>query len=114
MNKTKLLIPAIKIKKDDILYEYSNPIEAQKKAFEYLGDLGHLYKSINPKKKYMIYDTINNKWVYFGSMNPPMEDFLKHKNIIRRNNYRKRATNIKGNWKDNPFSPNNLSINILW
>ena len=32
----------------------------------------------------------------------------------RRNAYLKRATNIKGNWKDNKYSPNNLAINILW
>jgi hypothetical protein len=32
----------------------------------------------------------------------------------RRKLYRMRATNIKGNWKDNKFSPNNLAINILW
>lgn len=31
-----------------------------------------------------------------------------------RRNYRKRATNIKGNWRNNPISPNNLAIRILW
>ena len=33
---------------------------------------------------------------------------------MKRNAYLKRATNIKGNWKDNKYSPNNLAINILW
>lgn len=32
----------------------------------------------------------------------------------KRHNYVKRASNIKGNWKSNPLSPNNLAINILW
>jgi hypothetical protein len=32
----------------------------------------------------------------------------------RRELYRARATNIKGHWKDNKYSPNNLAINILW
>ena len=32
----------------------------------------------------------------------------------RRDAYRARATNIKGNWKANKYSPNNLAINILW
>jgi len=32
----------------------------------------------------------------------------------RRKLYRGRASNIKGNWKENKFSPNNLAINILW
>jgi DNA adenine methylase len=32
----------------------------------------------------------------------------------RREAYRARATKIKGNWKANKYSPNNLAINILW
>ena len=34
--------------------------------------------------------------------------------LQKRNNYLKRATNIKGNWKYNMMSPNNLAIRILW
>jgi len=37
------------------------------------------------------------------------EEALKH-----RKNYLARASKIKGNWKDNIKSPNNLTINILW
>jgi DNA adenine methylase len=37
------------------------------------------------------------------------EDADKHRDA-----YRARATKIKGNWKDNKYSPNNLAINILW
>ncbi len=36
-------------------------------------------------------------------------DLLKH-----RARYLARATKIKGNWKDDPQSPNNLAIKILW
>jgi DNA adenine methylase len=32
----------------------------------------------------------------------------------RRKAYRARATKIKGNWKADKYSPNNLAINILW
>jgi len=42
------------------------------------------------------------------------EDFTKHKNLKRRQNYLTRSTNIKGDWKKNKYSPNNLSIHILW
>ena len=42
------------------------------------------------------------------------EDFTKHKNEERRQDYLSRATKIKGNWKNNKYSPNNLAINILW
>ena len=31
-----------------------------------------------------------------------------------RERYLKRATKIRGDWQDNPFSANNLSINLLW
>lgn len=108
------LIPANLIPKNDILYKYSNPIEAQINTHNYLGNDTILYKSTNPKKKYMIFDYNNNKWIYFGSLNPPYEDYLKHKNNIRKMNYIKRASHIPGNWKNNLYSSNNLSINILW
>ncbi len=32
----------------------------------------------------------------------------------RRKAYLARATKIKQNWKDDPYSKNNLSINLLW
>ena len=32
----------------------------------------------------------------------------------KRFNYLARATKIKGKWKDDPVSKNNLAINILW
>jgi hypothetical protein len=31
-----------------------------------------------------------------------------------RKSYLSRATKIKGNWKSNKYSPNNLAIRILW
>ena len=33
---------------------------------------------------------------------------------MKRNAYLSRATKIKGDWKDNKYSPNNLAINLLW
>lgn len=69
-----------------------------------------MYKSNN--KKYMIYDDKNNKWVHFGSIK--YEDYLKHNDKFRQMKYLKRALGIKGNWRENKLSPNNLSINILW
>lgn len=32
----------------------------------------------------------------------------------RRRLYLSRATKIKGAWRDDPFSPNNLAIHLLW
>ena len=104
------LIPANKIPKSDNVWEYSNPKEAQKKAFEYLGSDAVIYRSDKPDKKFMIND--NGKWVHFGQMG--YEDYLKHKNFERMKRYRSRATNMKGEWRTNPYSANNLSINVLW
>ena len=107
-------IIANKIKKSDILYQFSNPKKAQQNAYNYLGDDAILYKSTKFNKKYMIYDKNNDKWVHFGSLYPSYEDFLKHNDINRKNRYLRRASNMKGDWKDNPYSSNNLSINLLW
>lgn len=94
------------------LLKYSNPVEAQKKAIEYLGKDAILYTSTDAKKKYSIYDPNTNKYINFGAMG--YGDFTFHKDKDKQKRYLARATKIKGNWKDNKYSPNNLAINILW
>jgi hypothetical protein len=93
------------------LEEFSNYKQAQKMTNKYFGKPTKLYISDKPNKKYYILDD-NNKKIYFGQMG--YEDFTKHKDEERRKAYRNRAENIKGNWKTNKYSPNNLAINILW
>lgn len=93
------------------LIKYSDPIEVQRRAYQLFGrHRGELWLSSRKDKKYMIYD--GSKFVHFGQMF--YEDFTKHKNFIRRENYLKRASQIKGDWESNPYSPNNLSIFLLW
>ena len=94
------------------LFNWSDPHLAQKKAYKYLGNSADLFVSDKKNKKYQIYDPNNEKWISFGQMQ--YEDFTKHNDKKRQANYLKRASNIKGDWKDNPYSPNNLSIHILW
>ena len=94
------------------LYTYSNPRQVQKMAYKYLGKTAKIYPSTKHAKKYQIYDTIHDKWVYFGQMG--YEDFTKHKNKTRRKNYLSRSRKIKGDWKKNRYSPNNLAIHLLW
>ena len=94
------------------LLKWSDPNEAQKQAFKYLGPSAILYKSEHQNKKYKIFDPFLNKWVHFGQMG--YEDFTRHQNLDRRASYLARATNMRGNWRNNPYSANNLSINILW
>jgi hypothetical protein len=96
------------------LLKNSNPETVFKKAKEIYGNDVKLLQSSKPEKKYMIYDPNKNKWVHFGQLYPPMEDFTKHQDESRRDRYLKRATKIKGKWRKNPYSPNNLSIKLLW
>jgi len=97
---------------DKDILEYSNPTKVFKKAKEYLGDNVEIQLSTNPKKKYMVLDPHTNKWIHFGQMG--YEDFTKHKDPVRRHNYLQRTLFMRGDWKHNKYSPNNLSRNILW
>jgi hypothetical protein len=94
------------------LIKYSNLKIAQRNAHKYLGKTAKLYPSKNKLKKYSIFDPIHKKWINFGQLG--YEDFTKHRDKKRRQNYLSRSTKIKGNWKNNRYSPNNLSIHILW
>lgn len=96
---------------DDVIWEYSNPLEAQQKAFKIYGPTAILYRSKAKNKKYSIISPLG-KIINFGQIG--YEDFLKHKNIARKYNYLTRTANIKGRWKDDGYSANNLSRNILW
>jgi hypothetical protein len=47
--------------------------------------------------------------------------YLEHINEVpkgtadkKRNTFHKSHTKIKGDWKDNDYSPNNLALRILW
>ena len=72
-------------------------------------------KSVEPStrknKKYMILND-NKKYVHFGDSR--YEDYTKHQDKERLKRYLDRATKIKGDWKKDKYSPNNLAINLLW
>jgi hypothetical protein len=113
MPMTGILLPAKNIPKKDAIWKWSNPLQAQKMSTKLFGKRrGMLYRSTRKNKKYEIYDDKHRRMVSFGQMN--YEDFTKHKSRKRRHNYRTRSGKIKGDWKRNPFSPNNLSRKILW
>lgn len=69
--------------------------------------------SNNPKYK-LYYDgvnfgsSINNDYILYLLINGK-EEALKH-----RKNYLIRSSKIKGEWKNNEISPNNLSRIIIW
>ena len=101
-----------KSKYNNNIYKYSNPRQAQKMAYKYLGKTAKLYPARNSKKKYSIYDKKNGKWINFGQIG--YEDYTKHHDKTRRRNYLTRTKFMQGNWKNNKYSANNLSRNILW
>ena len=80
------------------LRKFSNPEVAQKMAYKYLGKNADLYPSWKEDKKYVIYNPEKNKFIHFGQMK--YEDFTKHQDKERRERYLQRATNIKGQWKN--------------
>jgi len=77
----------------------------------------------NTGKNKLMYESPDG-FVHFGNPDYPdyiIYSFLEHKGEVdegtadkRRELYRARATNIKGNWEKNKYSANNLAINILW
>lgn len=94
--------------------KYSNPKIVQQRAFELYGKNAIVYFSSRTTKKYMIEDPNTGKMVYFGQYDPPMEDYTKHQDETRRENYLTRSSRIRGNWKNNDYSPNLLSMRLLW
>lgn len=95
------------------LLKISNPKEVIKKAQQYFNNPDiKVYLSNKKNKKYAIYDPINKKLVHFGQMG--FEDWTFHKDDKRRQNYLLRASHIKGEWKNNLYSANNMSMHILW
>ena len=99
------------MKSKEIL-KFSNPKKAFANARKYLGRAVKIRLSSREDKKYMVYDPTKEIWVHFGQMG--YEDFTKHKDSERREDYLNRSANIEGDWKDNPYSANNLARKILW
>jgi len=101
------------------LSDYSDFDTVLSRAELYYGNDVILKKSTIKTKKYMIFDPNNNKFIHFGQMG--YKDFTKYVQIydIKRANehrirYLKRALSIRGKWINNPYSPNFLSILLLW
>jgi hypothetical protein len=95
----------------DAIWDYSNPLKAQQKAFKIYGANAILYRSQKKDKKYSI-KAPDGKMVSFGQMG--FEDHTKHGDPVRQMKFLNRTSNYRGNWKENPYSPNNLSRRILW
>ena len=94
--------------KEEEIKKYSNPIEALKKIKKLLGEDVKLFISTRKNKKYMV-ENPSGQMVHFGFFG--MEDYLKHKNKLRRDRFRIR--NKKWAMADK-WTPAWLSYHILW
>jgi hypothetical protein len=101
------------------LSDYSDFEAVLSKAKHYYGEDVILKKSTRKTKKYMIYNKKTNKYVHFGAMG--YLDYTKYLQLYNletanehRIRYLKRALKIKGNWINNQYSPNYLSMLLLW
>lgn len=114
MNKTRRTTTTTNRHFSPEVLKYSTPKIAQQRAYKYLGKSAVLYPSTRKHKKYMIQNanTPTGRWVHFGQLG--YEDFTKHHDTHRRKNYLTRASNIRGDWKRDPYSANNLAIHVLW
>lgn len=88
----------------------SNPTKVAANFKRYKGnDNATLSLSSRSDKKYKV--TVGGKTIHFGST---MEDFTKHQDVARQKSYLARANGIKGDWRKDKYSKNNLAINLLW
>jgi len=88
--------------------EVSNPELVLKQLKKYYGDDVDLYLSSSKNKKYMVFNE-DGKKIHFESI--IHEDYTKHKDKKRRQNFRNR--NRK--WKDaDKYTPAHLSYYLLW
>ena len=94
------------------LLKVSDPNKVVNNAIKYFDDPEiQIFLSSSKNYKYMIYDN-NLKKVNFGDIR--YSDYTHHNNNERRENYLKRSEGIRGNWRDDKFSKNNLSRVLLW
>jgi hypothetical protein len=94
------------------ILKWSNPSIAQANAYKYLGDDAKIYFSKRKGKKFKIFNPNTQKYVHFGALG--YQDHTRDPDPRKKASYLARATNIKGQWINDPYSPNNLSIHILW
>lgn len=97
--------------KEGEIYYYSNPQKVKQYAdFEFGKNRYDLAISTRKNKKYMIRgDFSDNKWIHFGQWG--MEDYTKHNDDIRRENFRNRNKHWKYMSRDTPAY---LSYFLLW
>lgn len=98
------------------LIKVSDPTEVKRRFEKYRGSAkATIEPSPRADKKYLIRvvaaDGKRGRAVHIGST---LADYTKHGDDARRKSYLARSGAIKGDWRDDKWSPNNLSRNLLW
>jgi len=98
------------------LLKISDPVEVKRRFEKYRGT-AKAEISVSPRidKKYMIRvaaaDGVRGRIVHIGSTMP---DFTKTADEVKRKSYLARSAGIRGDWRDDKWSPNNLARALLW
>ena len=107
------MIDNLNIARFNQLLTVSDPLIVKRNFKKYIPvETPDLFISNRKNKKYIIMDPKTNKFSHFGSL--AYEDFTKHNDLQRQKIYIIRAKNINGFWRVDKFSPNNLSLYLLW
>lgn len=94
------------------LQRWSDPATARRRA-KALFPGSTLRPSTRRAKKYMLLPPGRTTgWVHFGEMG--YTDFTRHRDLERRRLYLARSARVRGNWRRNKYSANNLARRILW
>lgn len=99
-------------KKQEILRNVSNIKVANLRAKLYLGQDTELMISTRKNKKYMVRNPYTDDMIHFGDIR--YADYTKTLDEKKRKSYRARFEGILGEFVEDPYSPYNLSLNILW
>ena len=108
---------ASQLKKADV--DQSDYLEMAKRVAQRAGYPPHSLQWSNKTGKKLMMKTPDGKTVHFGAVNHG--DFLFYSLSgdqkladQKRRSYLARATRIRGDWRSDKYSPNNLAIRILW
>ena len=94
-----------------MIEDYTNPNKVFQNAKRIYGNNVKIKLSTRKDKKYMLLNPNNNKWIHFGTMKPPMEDYTKHQDNKRRQLFKIR--NQK--WAEQDlYTPGFMSYYLTW
>jgi hypothetical protein len=98
------------------LVKISDPQEVKRRFEKYRGSAkATIEPSPREDKKYLVRvaaaDGKRGRAIHIGST---LADFTKHGDEQRRKSYLARSAAIKGDWRDDKWSANNLARELLW